>query len=203
MVRWASQYMKEYKAATERLSCNEEADEAGGTWSPPPSCIFKIYVNGAVFANQKAVGVGVIVRDVMGRIETAMSKKIPIPLGAVEAEVMAYETSLLFAKDIGIHDFIMEGDSLIIHRAMCDMSTPPSSVADVIQGMQDMYKEFRRVMFSHVKRKGNKLAHLLAKHTGGVDDFITWVEETPCFIEQALLDDVTNVSFINKDLVFL
>ena len=149
------------------------------------------------------MGVGVIVKDDMGRIKAVMSKKIPIPWGAVEAEVMAYETGLLFAKDIGIHDFIMEGDSLIIHRAMCDMSTPPSSVAAVIQGMQDMCKEFRRFMFSHVKRKGNKPAHLLAKHASGVDDFITWVEETPCFIEQALLDDVTNVSFINKILVFL
>ncbi|XP_050240921.1 uncharacterized protein LOC126689786 [Quercus robur] len=149
-VRWASQYMEEYKAATERLSCNEEADEAGGTWSPPPACSFKINGDSAIFANQKAVGVGVIVRDDIGRIEAAMSKKIPILLGAVEVEVMAYEIGLLFVKDIGIHDLIMEGDSLIIHRAMCDMSTPPSSVAVVIQGMQDMCKEFRRVMFSHV-----------------------------------------------------
>ena len=144
--------------------------ETGGTWNPPPACIFN---DGAVFANQKAVGVGVFVRDNKGRIEAAMSKKIPIPLGAVEAEVMAYETGLLFAKYISIHDFIIEGDSLIIHHAMCDMSTPPSSVAAVIQGMKNMCKDFRGVMFSHVKRKGNKSAHLLAKHASGVDDFIT------------------------------
>ena len=77
---------------------------------------------------------------------------------------------------------------------MCKLSTPPSSVATVVQGMQDMCKEFCAIMFSYVKRKGNKPAHLLAKHACGVDDFITWIEETLCFIEQALLDDVTNAS---------
>ena len=184
--------MEEYKAATESLSCNEEVAEAGGTWNPPPVFMFKINVNDTVFANQKAVAVGVVVRDDKGRIEVAMSKKIPIPLGTVEAEVMAYKTGLLFAKDIGIHDFIIEGDSLIIHHSLCKLSTPPSSVAAVVQGMRDMCKQFCAIMFSHVKRKGNKPAYLLAKHVCGVDDFITWIEETLCFIEQALLDDVTN-----------
>ena len=186
--------MEEYKVATESLSYKVEVVEVGGTWNPPSANIFKINIDGAVFADQKAVGVGVIIRDDKGRIEAAMSKKIPIPLGTVEAEAMAYETGLIFVKDIGIHDFIVEGDLLIIHHAMCESSNPPSSVAIVVQVMQDMCKEFRGVMFSHVRRKGNRLAHLLAKHACSVDDFITWIKETPCFLEQALLHNVTNPS---------
>ena len=138
-----------------------------------PTNIFKINVDGVVFMDQKVVGVGVIIRDDKGRIEAVMSKKIPILLGAVEAEAMANETGLIFVKDIGIHDFIVEGDSLIIHHAMCESSNPPSSVAAVVQGMQDMCKEFHGVMFSHVRRKGNRPAHLLAKHACSIDDFIT------------------------------
>ena len=138
-----------------------------------PTNIFKINVDGIVFMDQKVVGVGVIIRDDKGRIEAVMSKKIPILLGAVEAEAMANETGLIFVKDIGIHDFIVEGDSLIIHHAMCESSNPPSSVAAVVQGMQDMCKEFRGVMFSHVRRRGNRPAHLLAKHACSIDDFIT------------------------------
>ena len=53
---------------------------------------------------------------ILNRLEAALSKKIKAPLGAVEAEAMAYEAGLLFAKDIGIQDFIVEGDSLVIHR---------------------------------------------------------------------------------------
>ena len=138
-----------------------------------PTDIFKINVDGIVFMDQKVMGVGVIIRDDKGRIEAVMSKKIPILLGAVEAEAMANETGLIFVKDIGIHDFIVEGDSLIIHHAMCESSNPPSSVAAVVQGMQDVCKEFRGVMFSHVRRRGNRPAHLLAKHACSIDDFIT------------------------------
>ena len=138
-----------------------------------PTNIFKINVDGVVFMDKKVVGVGVIIRDDKGRIEAAMSKKIPILLGVVEAEAMANETGLIFVKDIGIHDFIVEGDSLIIHHAMCESSNPPSSVAVVVQGMQEMCKEFCGVMFSHVRRKGNRPAHLLAKHACSIDDFIT------------------------------
>ena len=71
------------------------------------------YVDGAVFAQHRAVGNGVIFRDDMGRVEAALSKRLDAPLGAVEAEAMAYETGLLFAKDIGVQEVVIEGDSLI------------------------------------------------------------------------------------------
>lgn len=51
-----------------------------------------------------------IVRDDRGRIEAAMSKRIDALLGAMEVEAMAYETGLIFAKDIGIQEFVIEGD---------------------------------------------------------------------------------------------
>lgn len=89
-----------------------------------------------------------------------MSKKIQAQLGVVEAEVVAHEVGLLFAKDIGIHNIII--DSLIIHNALCEMSNPPSSVVAIIQGMQDLCKEFQGVEFSHVRKQGNMPAHLLS-----------------------------------------
>ena len=144
--------MEEYKAATETLICKATVVDEVRSWIPPPEYVFKINVDGAVFADKKVVGVGVIIRDEKGKLEAAMSKKIPVPLGPVEAEAVAYEQRLLFARDIGIHNFIIEGDSLIIHHALSEVSNPPSSVAAVVQGMQEMCREFHGVMFSHVRR---------------------------------------------------
>ena len=53
-----------------------------------------------------------------------------------------------------------------------------------------MCKEFRRIEFSHVKRKDNRPAHLLAKYAVGIDDFLVWMEENPYFLEQTLSHDV-------------
>lgn len=102
--------MEAYKAAMECMANTDTLTDVKDVWTPPTGNVFKVNVNGAVFTRQKAMGVGVIIRDDKGRIEAAMSKKINASLGAVEAEVMAYETSLVFAKDISIQDFIIEGD---------------------------------------------------------------------------------------------
>ena len=44
------------------------------SWLPPWANWFKINVDGAVFASQKAAGLGVIIRDDRGRVEATMSK---------------------------------------------------------------------------------------------------------------------------------
>ena len=43
-----------------------------------------------------------------------LSKKIDAPLGPLEIEAKAFEVGLQFTKDVGIHDLILEGDSLVI-----------------------------------------------------------------------------------------
>ncbi|XP_075659121.1 uncharacterized protein LOC142629001 [Castanea sativa] len=168
--------------------------EVKDMWIPPPANVFKVNVDAAICTSQKKIGVGVIIRDDMGRLEAAMSKKIHAPLGVVEAEALAHVVGLIFAKDIGIPNFILEGDSLIIHRALCETSDPPSSMATIIQGVQELSKEFRGIEFSHVRRQGNNPAYLLAKHALGVVDYMTWIKENPCFLEQALTHDVISFS---------
>ena len=75
--------------------------------------MFKINVEGAVFADQKVAGVGAQIWDEEGNVIGALSKKISAPLKAVEIEVKAVEVGLQFAKDLSIQDFIIEGDSLL------------------------------------------------------------------------------------------
>lgn len=101
---------------------------------------------------QKVVGLGVVFRDDKGRIEAALCRKIKAPMGVVEAEAKAVEVGLLFAEDVGIRDVILEGDSLIVYNALCNISLPPSSIAS--------HKwELRSVEYSHVRRQANIPTH--------------------------------------------
>ena len=124
----------------------------------------------------------------------ALCRKIIAPMGAVEAEAKVFEAGLLFAKDVGVWYVILEGDSLVVYNALCNISPPPSSIASVVQGMLDMSGDFRSVRYSHIRRQGNVLAHILAKHASGITDYIAWIEEDPCYIAQALIHDVTSIS---------
>lgn len=73
-----------------------------------------------------------VIRDDKGSVEASLCKKIMAPVGAVEAEAKAFEARLLFAKDIGIQDIILEGDSLLAYNSLCEKSLPPSSVEAVV-----------------------------------------------------------------------
>ena len=67
--------------------------------TPPPVTNFKVNVDGAIFSEQRAVGIGVVVRDDQGRVAATISKRINEHLGAMEAEAKAFEAGLQFAKD--------------------------------------------------------------------------------------------------------
>ena len=84
LVQWTSQYLREYYAAIDRPA--KVPDVQVARWTPPPSDKYKINVDGAVFKDQKAAGVGVFIRDCNGQVIAALSKKINAPLGPLEVE---------------------------------------------------------------------------------------------------------------------
>ena len=180
IVQWSSRYLKEYHAVTERPTTAPAPRVT--FWTPPPTDRYKINVDGAVFKTQEAAGVGVLVRDCHGQVIAALSKKINAPLGPLETEVKAVEAAVQFARDVGVQDCIIEGNSLITYNALSGNTSPPSSVAAVISGI--------RVLSGFLRRQCNRPAHQLAKHVTGVVDFIVWLEENLCFIEPSLHYDI-------------
>ncbi|XP_075645445.1 uncharacterized protein LOC142616482 [Castanea sativa] len=188
LVQWTSRYLKEYYATLERPATDLEVQVM--RWSPPPPDRYKINVVGAVFKAQKAAGVGVLIRDCRGQVIAALSKKINAPLRPVEFEAKAVEAGVQFVREIGIQDFIIEGDSLTVFNALCGNTSPPSSVATVVSGIKVLSGYSSRVNF-HVHRQCNRPAHLLAKYAVGIVDFVAWLEENSCFIEQYLHHDVS------------
>lgn len=112
-----------------------------------------------------------VIRDDEGRVEAALSKRIEAPLRALEAEAKAFEAGILFAKDIGIQEFILEGDSTVIYRALCEVSSPPAAVEPLIEGMHTLCSDFHGVEFSHVHRQENRPTYLLAKLDQNIVNF--------------------------------
>ena len=94
-------------------------------WFPPEGSLYKVNVDGAVFSAQKESGIGVIIRDKASLVVATMSKKVKASLGLLEIEAKAFEVSLQFAKDMGLQEFILEGDSLNVFRALVGLSPSP------------------------------------------------------------------------------
>ena len=118
----------------------------------------------------------------------ALSKKWKCPLGATEAEAKALEAGVEFAKDVGIREAKFESDSLLICNALQGLTSPPSSVMNVLSGVMNQVSYFRQWKITHTKRQGNVPAHLLAQHAKNIEDYVAWLEEMS-LIEHACVHD--------------
>ena len=192
LLHWATQYLEEYRSVIVSTPVTKSSVSHIQRWNPPPISCFKCNVDAAVFVELKSVGIGVIVRDWHGHFVAAMCKKLHAPLGPLEVESKAVEIGMQFARQLGLLDIIMEGDSLLVSRALNQSSSPPALIDAVIMGISLASLEFQTVYFSHVKCNANSPAHLLAKYAKGIVNQCMWMENFPSFLELAILHDVNS-----------
>ena len=106
------------------------------TWTPPLASYYKINVDGAVFTQLLALGVGVVITDSAGIVEVALSKNLSVPLGPLEMKAMALAEGFHFTWEVGICDAVLECDSKIVsgvvsqYQAMVICYSNPSVAID-------------------------------------------------------------------------
>lgn len=169
LVQWASHYLIEYAAVMDSNAVKPEIINV--TWTPPPPSVLKINVDGTLSKPSSFAGIGVVIQDEAGRLVATLCKHFHVPLGPIEVEAKVFEVGLQLAWDLGFQNVVLEGDSLVMVRALCGLSNPPSSVDSLCLGMQLISSEFHSVNVSQVQSQGNKLAHLLAKFALSIDDY--------------------------------
>ena len=81
-----------------------------------------------------------------------------------------------FAREVGVYDFTLEGDSLVLFNALSGLSNPPAAVESVVRGVLKACGSCYKVDFSQIKRQVNSPVHLLAKHALSMVDYENWME---------------------------
>ena len=83
----------------------------------------------------RSSGMGVIIQDIVGQVEAAMSKRLPIPLGTLESKAKALEEGVLFAWDVGEREVVFKSDSKIIIDALREVSEALTTICNIIKGI--------------------------------------------------------------------
>ena len=83
-------------------------------------------------------------------------------MGALEVEAKAYKAGVLLARHLGLRNGVLEEDSLIVSNALKQVVQPPTSIAATMEGIHVLSPNVGIVGYSHVRRTGNKPAHILA-----------------------------------------
>ena len=120
----------------------------------------------------------------------AMSKKLDLPLGAVEVEAKAFEEGVMFARDLGLNQVVLEGDAQVVTNALLGKCLPPTSIRNFVAGAKHWKQMVQVWKANYVRRTGNVAAHLMARNAKLVSDYVLWVEDTPPIIQSQVIRDV-------------
>ncbi|KAL0013751.1 hypothetical protein SO802_000820 [Lithocarpus litseifolius] len=148
-------------------------------WRPPPSELFKINFDGAVFPHVKKSGIGVVIRNHQGLVIASCSKLVNQELCSEDIEAKAACWALSFALDVGMKRAVLEGDSLIVIKGLREEERMLTPMGLLIEEAKQLSLHFEKLLYSHAKRDCNVLAHSLAKYAAGIPDLLVWMEDVP------------------------
>ncbi|KAK9997512.1 hypothetical protein SO802_022198 [Lithocarpus litseifolius] len=144
-------------------------------WLPPPSNWVKINFDGATFNESSSAGLGAIIRNDMGLVMAAFTQPIPLPT-SVEME-------------LGFNKIIVEGDSEVIIKALNNGVLPSSSFGLIIKDIKVLSSSLGKILFSHTRRQGNRVAHGLARMACNFAHFLSWMEDVPPGVKEVYLSE--------------
>ena len=126
-----------------------------------------------------------VVRDSAGLVIAALSQRVRL-LGSVDVvEALAACRAMRFAQELILHHVVIEGDSLRVIQAIIDTRPVQTFYGHIIDEIKLLSSLFT-CSFLHVNRKGNMLAHALARRVVLSVDTEVWIEELPQDLEDVI-----------------
>lgn len=137
------------------------------------------------------MGVGIIIRDEKGNVIAATSEPVMATHDPATAEAIAALRAVEFCKEVGAFDINLEGDSLLVVKAICESQTSWLRYGQIIDDIKLVLGSLRSWSIRHIRREANVAAHVLAKYAILNFDSHVWLEETPsCILDTVILEQV-------------
>ena len=164
----------------------------GNRWQAPQASFVKVNFDGAVFGELNKSSVGVVIRNNNGAVLASCSEKMSQAYKVEETEALVARKALMFAHELGFQSVILEGDALGLIQALKSQEQNVCPLGLLVEDVKVYSNHFQRVLYSHVKRNGNSVAHSLVKHAISIPDLQVWMEDVPSHIGLFLYSDVTH-----------
>ncbi|KAL0006814.1 hypothetical protein SO802_008316 [Lithocarpus litseifolius] len=158
-------------------------------WTAPPSGFFKINVDGATSANGGNSCIGVTISDCTGTPIGALSKPLSLDFSAEVTEAYALLQGVLFASEMQVSCAIFESDALSVIQALSSDCTG-GVFGHIIHDIKSSLQSFSSYSFKHLKRIGNRAAHVLAKEAKLSGLTQIWKGVNPPPIQQIIREDM-------------
>ncbi|KAK9047296.1 hypothetical protein V6N11_053143 [Hibiscus sabdariffa] len=158
-------------------------------WFPPDGSIIKLNFDASFNSASNSSVSGIVARDSHGFILAACTCPHREIADAFIAEAVACEKAVSFALDLGFRSVQIEGDSLSVIKKLNSTAMDKSIISPIIGDIKALSVNFVSVTFSFVGRRGNVVAHELARVGLQFPEPRYWIEEAPSTVEQLAVRD--------------
>ena len=102
--------LSDYKEAMKFCELGPSACEV--SWKKHQAGVFKINTNRAMTDDGRRSSIGVVIRDSRGKVAAALCRVLPGCFSVDETKALAIEAGILLARELDLHQVIVESDSL-------------------------------------------------------------------------------------------
>ncbi|KAK8532151.1 hypothetical protein V6N12_053597 [Hibiscus sabdariffa] len=180
-------FVQEYDGIHKVSSPQQNTDNI--CWNPPIGDSVKVNFDASFNSSEKRSTSSIIIRDSSGLPMAASTVPHLFTMDPEMAEVKACEQAILLARDLGFRKVIIEGDALNVISKLNSLVEDRSDISAIVKNIQDVRKQFQIISFVHVRRRCNRVAHILAKDYGSATTHMVWIEQVPSYAEEAVVDD--------------
>ena len=130
-------------------------------WIHPLSKFLKCSI-AALFQEQKAIGVGMVLRDTFGQVLGCNLRHFNGVCQPKEAEVIGVREALDWIRERQVNQAIVETDSKVVYEALLSTQKDNSQFGQLLQRCRMLMRETHTTI-AHVNKKANGVADALAK----------------------------------------
>ncbi|XP_050277831.1 uncharacterized protein LOC126719304 [Quercus robur] len=133
--------------------------------------------------------VGVVIRDMFGRVIAALYKSLPSQFPVDWTNLYALEQGIMLAQEMELSQVIFELDALLAIHAIHQGITG-GEVGHLVEGILQAKASFSCYSFNHLKRDYNRIAHKLAQFAKINHCTQVWKGVSPPFVSHLILSDL-------------
>lgn len=133
----------------------------------------KINVDASILKSLNAAGICVVARDFTGNVIAWCQRKIDFLNCSETAETIAVKHGIDLAQAFGFHDVIIESDCLSVVKAITYITTCLAVGGHIVEEIKLLSSKFHSIIFIHIFRTANTMAHDLSRHVTSDRDGFT------------------------------
>ncbi|KAI9173820.1 hypothetical protein LWI28_007108 [Acer negundo] len=135
---WAISFIDDFRGANNSGAVCKPFARVVDRWQAPPLGVFKINTDVVTRSSNRISGIGVVIRDNLGRVKASFCKQLNAYFEPQIAETLVILRGINLAVDIGLFPVMLESDVLSVVNAIVSKEVPSSEVGVVVQDILNL-----------------------------------------------------------------